>query len=106
VRGTELQPKVHGAERVPQGAKQECLLAVHIVGRVRRRTRRAAGGRELDGRAVVRTGSKAHRRSVSNDMPCSACTVSRETSARPSPLMRARSRRAGRQSFSSLCLSA
>jgi hypothetical protein len=47
VRGTQLQPQVHGAEHIPQGAKQECRLAGQIVGRVRRRTRRAAARREL-----------------------------------------------------------
>ena len=47
VRGTQLQAQVHGAEHIPKGAKQKCRLAMQIVGRVRRRTRRAAARREL-----------------------------------------------------------
>ena len=45
VRRTHLEPEVHGAERAPQCAIQECLLAARIVLRARCRSRLCAAGR-------------------------------------------------------------
>ena len=45
VRRTQLDPEVHGAERVPERAIQKCLLAVRSVLRARGRSFSGAAGR-------------------------------------------------------------
>ena len=64
---TRFQPEVHGAERVPERAIQEGLLAVRIVLRARGRSRSGAAGRRqlaMREQPSVRRQQPASRRRV------------------------------------------